>query len=225
MIILSHIHRHFLQGDKQIVVLHDVSLHLKKGEVVGLLGASGTGKSTLLHVMGLLDQPSSGTIHLQGKDVSHATDKERTRVRRDSLGFVYQFHYLLPEFTVLENVILPQRIKGTTEKLAKQRAISLLEKLGLTHRLNHYPSQISGGEQQRVALARAMSNEPELLLADEPTGNLDPQTTQTVFKEMLTIIRDSEVTALIATHDMVLAKMMDRIISLQDGNICHVEKI
>lgn len=225
MLILKNVSRHFLQGDKEISVLKDVCLHLKPGKIVGLLGASGTGKSTLLHLAGLLDHPSSGEILFKSKNVTHAKDKERTRIRRNFIGFVYQFHYLLPEFTALENVIIPQTIAGVSHQKAKDFACELLEKLGLSHRLHHYPCKLSGGEQQRVALARALSNKPTLLLADEPTGNLDPQTTKIVFNEMLTIIRESQVAALVATHDFNLAKMMDETVSLHEGQIQNVEMV
>jgi lipoprotein-releasing system ATP-binding protein len=223
MLELKNISRNFDQGGKKIDVLNKINLSLSEGEIVGLLGASGTGKSTLLHIAGLLDKPTSGSLFLNKEDMTQKNEHDRTLLRRDLIGFVYQFHYLLPEFSALENVVLPQIIAKKNKKQATQEAKELLSLLNLADRMEHYPSKLSGGEQQRVALARALSNKPKLLLADEPTGNLDPKTTKILFSHMLEILRLSKVTALIATHDMTLAKMMDRIVTLKEGQINEVE--
>ncbi len=202
-----------------IAVLEDASLALGKGEVVALVAPSGAGKSTLLHIAGLLDAPSSGSVALLGQAAERADDTLRTRLRRDAVGFVYQFHHLLPEFSALENVALPQRAAGVARSEAATQARALLEAVGLGHRLEHRPAELSGGEQQRVAVARALANRPKLLLADEPTGNLDPETSGRVFDMLLELVRSTGLAALIATHNPELAARMDRVLRLDAGRI------
>ena len=209
--------RTFQQGGREIRVLRGASLAVEAGQVVGLLGQSGTGKSTLLHIAGLLERPSSGTVAIGGRDCSQLGEGERTLVRRHNLGFVYQFHHLLPEFTALENVMIPQRIAGRPKGEAKARAAELLDSLGLSDRLEHRPAELSGGEQQRVAMARAMANSPLVLLADEPTGNLDESTADMVFDILIEMIRTHRLAAVIATHNMELANRMDLCLRLHDG--------
>ncbi|MBR4932674.1 MAG: ABC transporter ATP-binding protein, partial [Alphaproteobacteria bacterium] len=195
---------------------------LHAGEIVALVGPSGSGKSTLLHIAGLLDTPSAGHIIVNGTDVSRATDKQRTFIRRKAIGFVYQSHLLLPDFNALENVMLPQLIAGSSVKEAKERATLLLEQVGLRDRLLHRSGELSGGEQQRVAIARALANQPSLLLADEPTGNLDPKTSETVFEGLLNIVRQTGLSALIATHNPDLAQQMDRQVTVQNGRLVEL---
>lgn len=207
------------QGGQSLTVLNDVNVSVAEGEMVALVGPSGAGKSTLLQMIGLLDQPTAGQIHIHGYDITAANENERTRLRRDFIGFVYQFHYLQPEFTALENIILPQMIAGVKKAQAATRGEELLAKLGLAERLHHRPARLSGGEQQRVAIARALANSPSLLLADEPTGNLDPGTSNIVFEELMTLVRESGVGAVIATHNLDLAKRMDRMWVLNDATI------
>jgi len=202
-----------------ITVLDGASLTLAAGEVVALVAPSGAGKSTLLHVAGLLDAPSAGSVRLLGQPVEGRSERERTRLRREAVGFVYQFHHLLPEFSALENVALPQRAAGTPLAAAAGRARALLETVGLGHRLDHRPAELSGGEQQRVAVARALANRPKLLLADEPTGNLDPETSARVFDMLLGLVRSTGLAALIATHNPELAARMDRTLRLDQGRI------
>ena len=209
--------RSFTQGDVTIEVLRGVDLKVMPGEIVALLGPSGSGKSTLLQAVGLLEGGFKGSIRLQGEEASALDDDGRTRVRRESLGFVYQFHHLLPEFNARENVILPQLVHGIEPADATARADELLSKLGLKARLEHRPSKLSGGEQQRVAVARALANRPPLVLADEPTGNLDEATADTVFAEFLGLVHGEGSAALVATHNERLAKKMDRIVRLQEG--------
>jgi lipoprotein-releasing system ATP-binding protein len=209
--------RTFVQGGSQIQVLKGVSLTLARGEIVALLGPSGAGKSTLLHIAGLLERADAGEVFVGGRPCGQLSDGERTALRCTALGFVYQFHHLLPEFSALENVMLPQMIAGRTAAAASVRARQLLEKLGLGPRLSHRPARLSGGEQQRVAIARAIANNPRVLLADEPTGNLDSQTAEQVFAELIHLVRDGGVAALIATHNGELARRMDRIVVLRDG--------
>ena len=204
-------------GDLPVLCGADFTLHA--GEIVALVAPSGAGKSTLLHLAGLLEQPDGGTVHVLGKDAGKLPDAERTAIRRDSIGFVYQFHHLLGEFSALENVILPQLIAGKSRRDAAARARSLLTAFGLAARENHLPGKLSGGEQQRVAIARALANAPAILLADEPTGNLDVATAAIVFGELLSIVRTQNVAALIATHNPELAARMDRTITLRDGKI------
>jgi lipoprotein-releasing system ATP-binding protein len=214
---LVELTRTFRQGDREIPVLRGASAELYPGQAVALVGPSGAGKSTLLHIAGLLETPDGGQVVVNGADCSRLGDTERTRVRRNEMGFVYQFHQLLPEFTALENVVLPQMIRGTSRRSGEQRAKRLLEMLGLGERLDHRPAQLSGGEQQRTAIARALANAPKLLLADEPTGNLDPTTSAHVFHELLELIRHTGVAALMATHNLALASRMHRVLRLEGG--------
>lgn len=214
---LNEIRRWFGNGDKRLNVLNGVNLQIKKGEIVALVGASGTGKSTLLYVTGLLDTPNAGHIILNGKACEKMSERERTSARRASLGFVYQAHLLLPDFTALENVMMPQLIAGVSSVQARERALDLLTQMGLKNRIGHRSGELSGGEQQRVAIARALANKPVLLLADEPTGNLDPVTAEGVFAELLSLVRETGLSALIATHNPELAHKMDRRVQLQNG--------
>lgn len=217
---VQNLKKAFPQGDHgSLEVLKSINFELYPGEIVALVGSSGSGKSTLLHILGLLEQASSGTVYFDAKDVSTLSEKERTELRRSHVGFVYQFHHLLPEFTALENVVLPQLLAGTSASKAKNRALKLLQSMGLEDRQDHRPSKLSGGEQQRVAILRAIANEPKLILADEPTGNLDEITSERVFQELLTMVRGTQMSALIATHDLSLAKKMDRVLHLQKGVI------
>ncbi|HYG25743.1 MAG TPA: ABC transporter ATP-binding protein, partial [Caulobacteraceae bacterium] len=202
-----------------LTVLRGVDLDLRPGEIVGLIGPSGSGKSSLLHAAGLLEHPDGGRISVLGQDCTDLTDRQRSRVRLATVGFVYQFHHLLPEFSALENVALPARIAGQSRAEAEGRARELLTQLGLGARIEHQPSQLSGGEQQRVAIARALANRPRLLLADEPTGNLDPETAEAVFQALYELVRGQGVAALIATHNMELARYMDRVFALKDGHL------
>jgi lipoprotein-releasing system ATP-binding protein len=200
-------------------VLKGVDLDVRPGEIVGLIGPSGSGKSSLLHAAGLLEHPDAGRIVIEGRDCSDLGDRARTRVRLASIGFVYQFHHLLPEFSALDNVALPQMIAGASQAAARARAGELLEELGLGHRLEHQPGQLSGGEQQRVAVARALANSPRLLLADEPTGNLDPHTSQAVFEAFYQLARTQGVAAVVATHNLGLAEHMDRVLAIKEGRL------
>ena len=201
-----------------LTVLKGVNLDVMPGEVVGLIGPSGSGKSSLLHAAGLLERPTSGEIRIDGADVGGLDERARTHIRLASIGFVYQFHHLLAEFDARDNVALPLRIAGVGQAQARERASEVLTALGLGARLTHQPAQMSGGEQQRVAVARALANRPRLLLADEPTGNLDPATSQTVFEALHKLVKDTGVAALIATHNMELAGHMDRVFALKDGH-------
>jgi lipoprotein-releasing system ATP-binding protein len=209
--------RSFRQGEVTIHVLRGVDLAVRQGEIVALLGPSGSGKSTLLQAVGLLEGGFEGSIRIAGEEVAELGDGNRTRVRRDTLGFVYQFHHLLPDFTALENVIIPQLVKGATREEAEDRSKSLLESLGLADRVTHRPSKLSGGEQQRVAVARALANRPALILADEPTGNLDEATADIVFAEFLRLVRHEGSAALVATHNERIAAKMDRVVRLHEG--------
>jgi lipoprotein-releasing system ATP-binding protein len=202
-----------------VAVLEGASLALGAGEVAALVAPSGAGKSTLLHIGGLLDQPTAGSVRLLGQEAGGLGDRARTRLRRDAVGFIYQFHHLLPEFSALENVALPQRAAGASRTAAEERARALLASVGLEHRLGHRPAELSGGEQQRVAFARAVANRPRLLLADEPTGNLDPETAERVFTVLLDLVRGSGLTALVATHNPDLAARMDRVLRLEAGRV------
>ena len=202
-----------------LTVLKGVDLDVMPGEVVGLIGPSGSGKSSLLHAAGLLERPTSGQVLIDGEDVGGLDERARTRLRLHRIGFVYQFHHLLPEFDALDNVALPMRIAGVREGEARRRATAQLTALGLGQRVTHQPAQLSGGEQQRVAIARALANSPRLLLADEPTGNLDPATSQAVFEALRELAKTTGVAALIATHNMELAGHMDRVFALKDGHL------
>ncbi|ATX66193.1 ABC transporter ATP-binding protein [Roseinatronobacter bogoriensis] len=203
----------------EVKVLHEASLQIDRGEIVALVAPSGAGKSTLLHIAGLLDTPDTGAVHIDGADMTRLGDRARTAARRGQVGFVYQFHHLLPEFSALENVVLPQLANAVPQARAENRARDLLERVGIAARSDHRPAALSGGEQQRVAFCRALANEPSLLLADEPTGNLDPATSDQVFAALMSLVRDTGLSALIATHNMDLARRMDRVVHLQDGQI------
>ena len=218
---LRDVHRTYKTEADELRVLRGIDLTLRAGEIVALVAPSGVGKSTLLHIAGLLDRPTSGGVLIDGRNAGDLPDSARTELRRDTIGFVYQFHHLLPEFTARENVALPQMIAGRPRREADRRAAELLGSFGLGERLNHLPGKLSGGEQQRVAIARALANRPKVLLADEPTGNLDVATAETVFAELMTSVREVGVAALIATHNPDLANRMDRMIGIQDG--CIVE--
>jgi len=216
---LTNVARRYRQGQGTLEVFRNVQLTLQAGELVALVGPSGAGKSSLLHMAGLLEAPSEGEVYIDGAAASQLPDRERTRLRRERIGFVYQAHHLLPEFSALENVLIPQRIAGTSRDSAQAEAVRLLTQVGLAERLEHRPSQLSGGEQQRVAIARAMANHPRLLLADEPTGNLDPRTAQTVFELLIHLVREKGVAALVATHNGELAAKMDRSLVLHEGQL------
>lgn len=211
--------RTFSQGGETLTVLQNLSLSLAKGEMVALVGPSGAGKSTLLQMIGLLDSPTAGSIRINGQSVTGQSEYQRTMLRREFIGFVYQFHYLLPEFSALENVVLPQMIAGKSRTEAREHAAKLLTALGLGHRLEHRPARLSGGEQQRVAIARALANSPKLLLADEPTGNLDPQTAADVFEILVELVKTTGIGAIVATHNLDLAEKMDRIFELKGGRL------
>ena len=209
--------RRYGEGASLIEVLKGASADLYAGEAVALVGPSGAGKSSLLHIAGLLEQPEAGEVIIGGRDCIKLSDRDRTRVRRTEVGFVYQFHHLLPEFSAVENVAIPQMIDGVARAEAERRGVETLSLLGLAARVQHRPAELSGGEQQRVAIARALANSPRVLLADEPTGNLDPPTAAGVFAELIKIIRKSGVAALIATHNLELAQQMDRVLRLENG--------
>ena len=214
---LERLERSYTQGSRRIDVLRRTSGSFYPGETVALLGPSGAGKSTLLHIAGLLERPDKGSVVINGLDCGSLSDKEQTRIRRMEVGFVYQFHHLLPEFSALENVVLPQLILGLTRDQAETRGKEILKSLGLEERWDHRPAQLSGGEQQRVAIARAVANDPKVLLADEPTGNLDPHTAERVFEQLLKLVRQSGVAAVVATHNLDLADRMDRTLRLMEG--------
>ena len=203
----------------EVQVLRDVSLDVAKGEVVALVAPSGSGKSTLLHIAGLLDTPDAGTVAIGGEDLTDLGDRKRTAVRRNDVGFIYQFHHLLPEFSALENIVLPQLANGVAQGAAEEHAMALLARVGVETRADHRPAALSGGEQQRVAFCRALANKPKLLLADEPTGNLDPATSDRVFDALMDLVRASGLSALIATHNLELAARMDRTVKLDAGLI------
>ena len=219
LLALDGVTRTFEQGGTRIEVLRGVSLELSAGEIVALVGPSGAGKSTLLHIAGLLERVDGGMVVIGGEPCGGLSDGERTRLRRERLGFIYQFHHLLPEFSALENVALPQMIAGVKPGPARDRARELLASLGLEERADHRPGQLSGGEQQRVAIARALANAPKVLLADEPTGNLDHATAMGVFDQLVARVHEAGVAALVATHNLELAGRMDRVLALQDGSI------
>lgn len=216
---LDAITRHYREGEGQLEVFSNLDLCLRAGEIVALVGPSGAGKSSLLHIAGLLEAPTSGEITIEGVATSSLDDAAKTRIRRDTIGFVYQAHHLLPEFSAVENVILPQMIAGQSRAQATKEAERLLRQLGLGQRLSHRPAQLSGGEQQRVAIARALANRPRILLADEPTGNLDPRTAGGVFDALIQITRAEGLAALIATHNFELAARMDRTLQLHQGKL------
>jgi lipoprotein-releasing system ATP-binding protein len=216
---LRGVRRVFRQGGVELAVLNGVDLALEPGEIVALVGPSGAGKSTLLHVAGLLERPDAGIVIVAGEDCGNLSDERRTLLRRRALGFVYQYHHLLPEFSALENVMVPQMIAGVARGAARDKAASLLERVGLAARFTHRPARLSGGEQQRVAMVRALANDPKILLADEPTGNLDHTTADSVLATLLDIVRGSGLAALIATHNLELARRLDRIVALVDGKL------
>jgi lipoprotein-releasing system ATP-binding protein len=214
---LINIERRFVQAEGTLEVLKGASLRLASGECVALVGPSGAGKSTLLHIAGLLERPDGGEVMLAGTSAARMGDADRTMMRRKHLGFVYQFHHLLPEFSALENIMIPQMVAGASRRQARQRARDLLDLVGLVPRATHRPARLSGGEQQRVAIVRALANEPRVLLADEPTGNLDPHTAEGVFDELMKLISSTGLSALVATHNPELAKRMNRTVALREG--------
>ncbi|WP_298933280.1 ABC transporter ATP-binding protein [uncultured Ruegeria sp.] len=221
---LSGLTKTYLKGTPgEVQVLRGVDLDLRTGEAVAMVAPSGAGKSTLLHIAGLLDKPDDGTVEIGGQNVSGKGDRTRTSLRRQDVGFVYQFHHLLPEFTALENITLPQLANGQSEKTAQDRAMSLLERVGVAARADHRPAALSGGEQQRVAFCRALANKPRVMLADEPTGNLDPDTADQVFDALTSLVRDEGLSALVATHNLELAARMDRMVRLDGGVLRPVE--
>jgi lipoprotein-releasing system ATP-binding protein len=222
---LEHVTRVFEQGAQRLEVFRDVTAHLSPGEIVALVGPSGSGKSSLLHICGLLESPSEGEVYINGRGAGTLTDVERTAIRRDEIGFVYQFHHLLPEFDALENLVIPQMIAGRKFADAQSLGTRLLTLVGLKDRLTHRPARLSGGEQQRVAIARALVNQPKLLLADEPTGNLDPKTANHVFQILVEICRTRAVSVLIATHNLQMATKMDRTWLLHDGRLIDAGKL
>jgi lipoprotein-releasing system ATP-binding protein len=214
---LRDVRRVFRQGGTDLAVLNGIDLALAPGEIVALVGPSGAGKSTMLHLAGLLERPDGGAVLIGGEECGGLSDERRTLLRRRALGFVYQFHHLLPEFSAVENVMVPQMIAGVARPDARDKATALLQRVGLGGRLSHRPARLSGGEQQRVAIARALANDPEILLADEPTGNLDHATAASVTEVLIAIVRASGLAALIATHNLELARRLDRIVTLDDG--------
>ncbi len=220
---LVGVERRYRQGEGALDILRGAALELRPGEMAALVAPSGAGKSTLLHVAGLLERPDSGDVLVGERSTRAMSDAERTRLRREEIGFVYQFHHLLPEFTALENVVMPQLIRGLSRREARTRATELLTFLGLGQRLTHRPAKLSGGEQQRVAIARAVANAPRLLLADEPTGNLDPATSGHVFSTLVSLVRASGLAALIATHNLELAGRMDRRLTIRDGLVVELD--
>ena len=225
VLVLKNINKTFRQGDNVLEVLKDVQLTVKPKEIVALIGPSGSGKSTLLQIAGLLEQPTDGEVYVNGELCSNGNDNLRTELRRDYLGFVYQYHNLLPDFDALENVILPQLVAGVNYKEAADKAAWLLQRLGLGERMKHRPAELSGGEQQRVAIARALANTPKLLLADEPTGNLDPNTSDNVFLTLLDVVKETGLSALIATHNIELSHKMDREVTLKDGKLVDLRTV
>jgi len=220
---LNAVSRHYLQGDERLDILNGADLAVWPGQSVALIAPSGSGKSTLLHIAGLLERPDGGEVFVAGKATSALGDGSRTRLRRTALGFVYQFHHLLPEFSALENVMLPQMVRGLKRTEAEARASELLSYLGLKDRTGHRPGELSGGEQQRVAIARAVANAPRVLLADEPTGNLDPRTSERVFTALSELVRESRLATVVATHNMDLAARMDRRVTLREGKVAELE--
>ncbi|KEQ06825.1 MULTISPECIES: ABC transporter ATP-binding protein [Pseudorhizobium] len=216
---LTAIERHYGEGEMMLSILKDANFELRSGETVALVAPSGTGKSTLLHLAGLLEHPDGGEVVVNGRSCNGLSDDERTAIRRSDIGFVYQFHHLLPEFTALENIMMPQLIAGLGQAEAKERAAQLLDYMRIGHRADHRPTELSGGEQQRVAIARAVANAPRVLLADEPTGNLDPKTASYVFDALEALVRQSGLAAMIATHNHDLAARMDRRVTIEGGKV------
>ena len=222
-ILLEGVERHYQQGDATLDILQGANLSVWPGQSVALMAPSGTGKSTLLHIAGLLEHPDAGEVYVNGVATSGLSDSERTAIRRTQIGFVYQFHHLLPEFSALENVMVPQMIQGLSRAEASKRAAELLSYLGLKQRFAHRPAELSGGEQQRVALARAVANTPRILLADEPTGNLDPHTADHVFSTLRQLVQASGFAAIVATHNMDLATRMDRRVTIREGVVVELD--
>ncbi len=220
---LSGVSYAYDEGKKKLQILENADLSVSAGELVALVAPSGAGKSTLLHLGGLLERPQIGEINICGQATSTLSDRARTKLRRTSVGFVYQFHHLLPEFSAMENIAIPQMIAGVNKSAAEKRALELLGALGVDERASHRPSELSGGEQQRVAIARAAANHPRVILADEPTGNLDPDTSNLVFEALITLIREHNSSAVIATHDHSLAKRADRVVTLKEGRVVPIE--
>jgi len=216
---IARVSKTYHQGGRALRVLDDISLHVDSGEIVGLMGQSGAGKSTLLHIAGLLDRADAGEIRILGQSYAGRSERLRTEARLRHIGFIYQFHYLLPEFTALENVVLPMRIAGMAERAAQDKAAGLLDRLGLSERLTHRPAELSGGEQQRVAIARALANDPAILLADEPTGNLDESTAARVMDLLLDVARERGLAAILATHNRAMAERTDRMALLKGGRL------
>ncbi len=221
---ISALERTYGDGKHALTVLKDADLQIKAGEMVALIAPSGTGKSTLLHSAGLLERPDGGDVFIKGQSTAKMDDASRTALRRTAIGFVYQFHHLLPEFSAAENLMIPQMIRGRDKKVAYKRASELLEYMKIGQRADHRPSELSGGEQQRVAIARAVANAPSLLLADEPTGNLDPETADHVFATLQSLVRQTGLSALIATHNHDLAAKMDRTVTLEGGQVVDITK-
>ena len=216
---LSGIEKSYAEGSRRLVVLDGADMSLRAGEAVALIAPSGAGKSTLLHIAGLLEKPDKGSLRIGGLDIETLNDAKRTRIRRQEIGFVYQFHHLLPEFSALENIVLPQLVNGLSQEEAVKRAKDLLDYMQIAHRASHRPAELSGGEQQRVAIARAVANAPRLLLADEPTGNLDPKTADYVFDALMRLVRASGLAMLTVTHNLDLAARMDRTLTLDSGKV------
>ena len=216
---LSGISRIYTQGDNKIDVLKNIDLNVNRGEIISLIGSSGSGKSSLLHIAGLLEQPDAGDITINGVKFSKMKDQDRTISRRHSIGFIYQFHHLLSDFSAIDNIIIPMMIAGQDKSYSQERAMMLLSKLGLEDRKDHLPSQLSGGEQQRVSIARAIANKPDLLLADEPTGNLDSKTADIVFEQFISLVRQENMSVLLATHNIKLSEKSDRVILIQNGEL------
>lgn len=218
---IEKVYKRGLPGE--VAVLRGATLEVKRGEVVALVAPSGAGKSTLLHIAGLLDTPDAGSVALSGRNMIGLSDRDRTLARRGDVGFIYQFHHLLPEFTALENVVIPQLANGVSPAVAEARAMALLARVGVADRASHRPAALSGGEQQRVAFCRALANGPKLLLADEPTGNLDPATSDQVFSALMALVRETGLAALIATHNLELAARMDRVVRLDQGRVTEIK--
>lgn len=222
---VRNLHRSYKSGGGMLSVLAGADIDIYPGEMVGLIGPSGSGKSTLLHAAGLLEKPNSGEVYINGRECLKLADDSRTAIRRQSIGIVYQFHHLLKEFSAVDNVVIPQMVAGKKREPSEAEATRLLDLMGLSHRLTHKPSQMSGGEQQRVAIARALANKPQVLLADEPTGNLDPNTSNAVFQSLFELTRLEGVSALVATHNMSLVSYMDRVLTVRDGMIIPFKSV
>ena len=216
---ITGLYKHFMMGSTQIPVLNGVEMEIQKGELLGIMGVSGAGKSTLLHILGALDQPSSGRVLYEGKDIFGFNEKQVAQFRNQTIGFVFQFHHLLPEFTALENTMMPALIQRNRPIKIKEEALQILKKVGLEKRIHHYPGELSGGEQQRVALARALVLNPQIILADEPTGNLDTHTSETIFSLLKQIQKEKGITLVMVTHNEALARQADRVIKMVDGKM------